>query len=54
MYQEQRAQFVALNVERRDFLLKLKEKDEIIDQLKLEQVTNSHELTEVKKQSEET
>jgi hypothetical protein len=54
LYQEQRAQFVALNVERRDFLLNLKEKDEIIDQLKLEQATNSHELTEVKKQSEET
>ncbi len=47
LIKELKAQFYALNVEKIDFQQNLEEKDKIIDQLKLDQVTNSQELTVV-------
>lgn len=54
MIKELKAQFYALNVEKIDKQKNLEEKDKIIDQLKLDQVTNSQELTVVRKQRDET
>lgn len=47
LIKELKAQFIAHNAEKRDYQQNMEEKDKIIDQLKLDQVTNSQKLTVV-------